>query len=130
MSLVVLRPLNTNTWAGVTHYKNCHEDLCPYLLQNGKRYTGFDEASKEDQKIRKDIEKAIHTDLAPDSIYWDTFFIRVGEQDIVLNTEDPMDLLKIQFLKNNDFVKSSLAENKAQARYVLVNDEDLCSAIT
>ena len=125
---VVLRPLNTNNWAGVTHYKNCYEDLTPYFLRNGKRYTGFesddDEEQKELEKKRSRIAKAIKTDLVENSIFWDTFFIRVREEDLILDPSDAYDELKICLLSKHDLVKTSINQNKAGARFLFINEEE------
>jgi hypothetical protein len=119
MAKIVLRPLNTNGWAGIIHYKNCYEDLASYYLRNGRRYTGFEsEDEKENEvleKVRDKLAKTLKTDLKQESIFWDTFFIRTREEDIILEDTDPYDQLKIMFLRKHDKVKNSLSENKAGA---------------
>ena len=122
MNKIVLKPINDNRWAGVINYKNCHTDLCPYILKNGSRYTGFN--SQEDQKIMKELGEEIHTDLSITSEFWDTFFIRLNDDDLILDLNDPYDKLKFMFLKNHKSVKCSPAENKAGSKFVMINEDD------
>ena len=122
--LVKLKPINDNHWAGVINYRNCHTDLCPYLLKNGSRYTGFIPNNKEDQETLKKISEAIHTDLSITSEYWDTFFVRVKDEDLVLDLSDPYDELKYMFLKSHKDVKVSVGQMKAGAKWVLFNEDD------
>ncbi len=127
MTKVVLRPLNVNNWAGVVHYKNCYRDLAPYLLKNGKRYTGFESDNEDEQKEldkeKKKLEKELRTELHSESSFWDTFFIRTRDEDIVLNDNDPYDRLKIRFLERHMEVKHSLSEKKAGAAFVMIDEE-------
>jgi hypothetical protein len=50
--------------------------------------------------------------------------VRVGSDDIFLETEDPLDELKYIFLKNHKRVKSSIFERKATADYLLINKDE------
>jgi hypothetical protein len=118
---IVIRPLNISSWAGVTRYKNCHLDLQPYLLRNGQRYTGLNE--KEDEKVKEKLAEQLHTDLNTNSIFWDTFFIRLTEEDLILDTSDPFDNLRYYFIKNHMKVKKSATEPNAGA-YAMIIDED------
>ena len=79
--------------------------------------------SQEDWKTREKLEEVLSTDFKPKSIFWDTFFIRMTDEDLILNLEDPEYELKYMFLKNHKDVKSSPSEMKAGARWVM-NDID------
>ena len=122
--IVVLQPVNTNEWAGVINYRNCHTDLCPYLQKNGSLYTGFKKGVDEDDKALARISKFMNTDLSQNSEFWKTFFIRVTDEDIMLDLNDTYDELKYHFLKNHMDVKNSPSERKAGARWVLVNADE------
>ncbi len=121
---VILRPL-PHVWAGVAKYKNCYEDLTPYFIEHGggKIYTGFTK-SAESVKDRKALEKRLNTDLDNDSEFWKTFFIRTRDEDLTLDPTDAGDLLKITFLRNHAFVKTATKQNKAGAKWVLIDEEN------
>ncbi len=117
--IVVLKQIKEYSWVkGVNKYRNCHEDLAPYLTRTGRIYTGL---TREDEERLGDI---LSLDLRPTSKFWEDYFIRVGTKDVYLNTEDPMDELKYIFLKKHKRVKESIFENKASANYVLVNKDE------
>jgi len=122
MNEIILRPLS-DTWAGVAKYKNCYEDLAPYFIISGggKIYTGFDKSNEKERKI---LEKKLSTDLENKSEFWKTFFIRVRDEDLVLNPDEPGDLLKITFLRRHKNVKLTSGEHKAGAKYVLIDNEN------
>lgn len=115
---VILRPLRQDTWSGIVKYKNCYEDIGPYLTRSGRPYTGLTHQDAER------LGKELGLDLSPGSEFWKTFYIRTADRDIILETEDPMDELKYLFLKSHKRVKTSLFENKATANFVLINQEE------
>lgn len=116
---IILHPLNRNNWAGVVRYKNCHDQIGSYYLTNGLIYTGL---SREDEER---LSKRLRLDLAPNSDFWDTFYIKVSSKDTVLDTEDPIQELKYLFLKGHKYVASSFNDNtKPNARYVLINRDE------
>lgn len=120
--IVTIKVINDNTWAGVVNYRNCHADVCPYLKKNGSRYTGFNDPDMEEARRR--LGETLHTDLSVNSEFWDTFFIRMTDDDLVLDLSDPYDELKYHFLKRHKDVKQSLLERKAGAKYVIVNIDE------
>jgi hypothetical protein len=116
-NIIVLTNLDKKPWSGVEQYRNCHTDIATYFLANGSRYTGL--TKEDEERLCKLIGQS---DLSPSSKYWDTFFIRKTNDDIVLNIEDPFDELKYLFLRNHKNVQKSLTEKKATAEYVMVNE--------
>lgn len=115
---VRLRPLNKNSWAGVTRYKNCFEDLRPYWLKSGLIYTGLSRDEVEE------LGKELSIDLSHSSAFWKTFKIRVGIEDIYLTPEiDPMDRLKLLFLQGHRRVANSLSDVKMTSKFVLIDSE-------
>jgi hypothetical protein len=115
---IILRPLNKNTWSNVQKYRNCNEDLGPYLTRSGGIYTGLTPADEVKLGARLGL------DLRQSSDFWKTFFIRTNTRDIYLDTEDTNDELKYLFLKGHKRVKNSLLENKAGANFVLINKDE------
>lgn len=115
---VTLKHINRYTWSGVKRYKNCVDSLGSYFTRSGRLYTGL---TKEDEKR---LGEALGFDLRPGSDFWDTFRIKISGEDLLLDTEDPMDELKYLFLKNHKRVKNGLDDTKPTANYVLVNKEE------
>jgi len=119
---VILRPIRKSNWTGgnIVKYRNCYEDIAPYWTRSGRIYTGLE---KDDEKR---LGEELGEDLSPNSNseYWKNFFIRTSGKDLYLDTEDPSDELKWLFLKNHKRVKSSFAEQKATANFVLVNKDE------
>lgn len=114
-----LKPLNkSDNWSGIQRYPNCYDALGPYLTRSGSTYTGL---TKEDEKR---LGEALGFDLRKGSTFWDTFRIKVGTEDVVLDLDDPADELKYIFLKGHRRVKASLTEHKATADYYLHNPEE------
>jgi len=99
-------------------YKNCYDYVAPYFTRSGNRYTGLN----SDDALR--LGSILGLNLLPSSNYWDNFFVRVGSDDVYLNTEDPLDEIKYIFLKNHKRVKTSIFERKATADYLLVNKDE------
>lgn len=114
---VTVEPISANVWSNIIHYKNCYTDISTYWKNNGRKYTGL---NKEDEKR---LSEELSLDLKPISKFWNTFFIRMSDKPLILDTEDPMDELKYLFLKNHKLVAPSVSEKKATAKYVIINQE-------
>jgi hypothetical protein len=115
---VILRPTSRHTWSNVVKYKNCYDYLTPYFTRSGNTYTGL----IKDDEIR--LGAILGVNLVSSSPYWKDFFVRIGSDDVFLDTEDPLDELKYLFLKNHKRVKSSVFERKATADYLLINKDE------
>ena len=117
---ITLRPLLTATsaWAGVIKYKNCYEDIGPYLTRSGANYNGLEPEDAER------LGKELGLDLTRGSVFWKDFRIRTMGKDMFFHIEDPMDELKYLFLRNHKNVKRSIFEHKASARFVLINQDE------
>lgn len=115
---VILRPINRHTWSNVVKYKNCYDYLTPYYTRSGNVYTGLlpEDAGR--------LGAILGVSLLQTSDYWKNFFVRVGADDVFLDTEDPLDEIKYLFLKNHKRVKSSMFERKATADYLLINKDE------
>jgi hypothetical protein len=118
MSRVILRPLNKESWSGVIKYKNCYEAIGPYFTRSGRYYTGLTMADEER------LGNILNLDLRSNSEFWSTFRIKSYGKDIYLDVSDEMDELKYLFLKSHKLVASNIADRKATARFVLINQEN------
>lgn len=117
---VVLKRKNKDPWSHVTKYKNCFDYIAPYWTRSGNIYTGLTEADE------KRLEKALgfsEGQLARNSNYWSTFCVKLGDQEIVLDTDSPWDELRYLFLKGHKRVATSIADIKPATDYVLINKE-------
>lgn len=119
--IVTLKHISRYSWSGVKRYKNCVDSLGSYFTRSGRLYTGL---SKEEETR---IGDSLGYDLRPGSEFWNTYRIRVTGEDIVMNTEDPVDELKYLFLKGHKRVRNGLDDLKPTANYVLINKEEEAS---
>ena len=114
---VIVKTLNRNVWAGVSQYRNCNTWLAPYLTRTGRVYTGL---TKEDE-VR--LGEQLRLDLSVTSPFWIPFHVKMGVKDLILDLADPYDELQYIFLKNHKRVANGLADRKATANYVIINEE-------
>ena len=123
---VMLRPLKRNDWAGVFKFKNCSDYLGSYFTRSGQLYTGLREEDGVDAATvarLSSADKGIDQALNPSSEFWNTFNIKIGNKDMILNTDFPMDELKYLFLKSHKRVANGYGDNNPTANYVLINKE-------
>lgn len=116
---VELRNISRNSWSGLTKYKNCFDDLRPYLTRSGNLYTGL--TNKDEERLGSKLGLDLKSN---NKDFWINFFVRIGSKPLFLDTDDPMDELKYIFLSNHKRVKTSLLEHKAGANYILVNKDE------
>lgn len=116
--IVTVKPIGPKSWAGLNQYRNCHTDIATYWLENGNKYTGL---AKEDEKR---LGEDLGFDLKPSSNFWNSFFIRMTGDEILLDISNPFDELKYLFLKGHKICQASLSEPKATAEYIIINYEE------
>ena len=115
---IILRQITRHPWSNINRYQNCREGIGVYYTRTGRVYTGLTDADAER------LGKILKVDLNPYSEFWHTYKVRVSDEDMLLDTQDPMDELKYLFLKNHKRVASSLTDRKPTANYVLINKEE------
>lgn len=119
-------------------YVNAIEYATPKTDRSGKIVTGLDENSLailklpvEEQKVeinkikklRESLEKLLGVDLTPGSQFWSdgvdgkTPFVICLEDDIILDLENPRDILNEKFLVANRYVAPSLEDHKNDENY-------------
>ncbi len=117
--IVTLRQTSRDSWSGVKRYKNCSVYLSPYLTRAGGKYTGL---TPDDEKR---LGEALRQDLSPTSEFFNNFFIRVGDEDVLIDIDAPEGEVKYLFLKNHKRVANGLSDKtKPGANYVLINDDE------
>ena len=117
---VIVRMTKVNPWTGLIKWSNCFDYIGSYWTRSGSRYTGL---SKEDQK---ELEQALGMSegaLHADAPYWDTFAIKVGKKDLIINTDRPEGKLQYLFLKKHKRVADGLNRVTPSTDYVMINKE-------
>lgn len=115
---IVVRIIKINPWTNITKWATCFDYIGTYLTRTGVPYTGL---SKDDQeRLEKELNYA-NGALSPHGSFWDTFAVKLGKEDLILNTERPEDELKYLFLKGHKRVATGLKGIQPGHDYVLIN---------
>jgi len=117
---VIVRPTKINPWTGLIKWSNCFDYLGSYWTRSGSRYTGL---TKE--KARELEEKLGKTEgeLDSDSTFWDTFAIKIGSKDLIINIDKPEGELQYLFLKSHKRVADGVNKVNPSTDYVLINKD-------
>ena len=117
---VIVKMTKVNPWTGLIKWSNCFDYLGSYWTRSGSRYTGL---SKEDQKELEESLGMQEGTLSQDSPYWDTFAIKIGKKDLIINTDTPMGKLQYLFLKKHKRVADGFNKVTPSTDYVMINKE-------
>lgn len=117
---VIVRITKQNPWTGLVKWSNCFDYLSSYWTRSGSRYTGLkaDKARELEQKMGK-----AEGELDPDSTFWDTFAIKIGKKELVINTDRPEGELQYLFLLGHKRVANGIDKITPSTDYVLINKE-------
>ena len=117
---VIVRIIKSNPWTGVTKWSKCFDYLSPYYTRTGNYYTGL-----TPQQAIEFEKKLGYPDghLSVNSDFWTTFVIKLGKEDLVLNTEKALDELRYLFLKGHKRVADGLSNINPSKDYVLINKD-------
>ena len=102
---VIVRMTKVNPWTGLIKWSNCFDFISSYWTRSGSRYTGLkaDKARELEQKMGK-----AEGELDPDSTFWDTFAIKIGKKELVINTDRPEGELQYLFLLGHKRVANGI----------------------
>ena len=117
---VIVRMTKVNPWTGLIKWSGCFDYIGSYWTRSGSRYTGL---TKEDQKELEEALGMQEGTLGPDASYWDTFAIKIGKKDLIINTDRPEGKLQYLFLKNHKRVADGYSKVRPSTDYVLINKE-------
>lgn len=117
---VIVRIVKVNPWSNITKWDNCYDWISTYLTRSGNQYTGM--TPEQARELEKELGYP-EGHLNPNSPFWDTFSIKVGKRDLILNTDKVEDKLKYLFLRSHKRVAQGLAKVNASTDYVLINVE-------
>lgn len=118
---VIVRMTKTNPWTGLIKWDKCFDFISSYWTRSGSRYTGLttQKARELEEKMRLPLGH-----LDPDSSFWDTFAVKIGRKDLIINTDTPEGELQYLFLKNHKHVADGVSKISPKTDYVIV-DKDL-----
>lgn len=117
---VIVRMTKTNPWTGLMKWPTCFDYLGSYWTRTGSRYTGLTREQAREFEQKLGMKEGM---LDPDSTYWDTFAIKIGKKDVLINTDNTEDYLKYLFLKGHKRVAQGLDKVTPSTDYVLINKE-------
>ena len=117
---VIVRIMKVNPWTGLTKWANTADYIGTYMTRSGVNYTGL---TKEDQSRLENDLNYEEGRLSPNSDFWITFAIRIGKNDLVLDTNKPIDELQYLFLKNHKRVADGLNNMNPSKDYVIINKD-------
>lgn len=117
---VIVRIVKVNPWSNITKWDNCYDYVGPYITRSGNIYTGLTPEQAREFESKLGYPEG---HLNPTSTFWDTFAIKIGKRDVILDTDKPEDELKYQFLLSHKRVAQGLAKVNASTDYVLINVE-------
>lgn len=117
---VIVRMTKVNPWTGLIKWSNCFDYIASYWTRSGSRYTGMDkETTREMEKKLRMAEGS----LDPNEPFWDTYAIKVGKKDVIINTDTPEGELQYLFLKGHKRVANGLSRVTPSTDYVMINKE-------
>ena len=118
---VIVRMTKVNPWTGLVKWSNCFDYLGTYWMRSGSRYTGLNEEQARDLEKKLGFSEG---NLDPMSSFWDTFAIKIGKRDLIINTDTPEGELQYLFLKSHKRVADGVKRMNPSTDYLLV-DKDM-----
>lgn len=117
---VIVKLTKINPWTGLIKWSNCFDYVSTYWTRSGSRYTGL--TTEKARELEQKMGKA-EGELDPSSTFWDTFAIKIGKRELVINTDRPEGELQYLFLLKHKRVANGLDKVTPATDYVLINKE-------
>ena len=117
---VIVKLTKINPWTGLIKWSNCFDYVSTYWTRSGSRYTGL--TTEKARELEQKMGKA-EGELDPGSTFWDTFAIKIGKRELVINTDRPEGELQYLFLLKHKRVANGLDKVTPATDYVLINKE-------
>lgn len=119
---IVVKSLNKTNWAGMHRYHKCHDTI----VANETR-AGYVTGLTKDQEV--ELESALGLEkgtLSRHSTYWKEYAVTLTDRDLVLDMDNPRDLLDLALLKADSRVCNSINEraNWPKAEYEIYDAEE------
>lgn len=117
---VIVKLTKINPWTGLIKWSNCFDYVSTYWTRSGSRYTGL--TTEKARELEQKMGKA-EGELDPSSTFWDTFAIKIGKRELIINTDRPEGELQYLFLLKHKRVANGLDKVTPATDYVLINKE-------
>jgi hypothetical protein len=119
---IVVKSLHKSNWAGMHRYQKCHDTIIATETRAGYD-TGLNE--KEEQHLEKQLGLK-EGDLSRHSNYWKEYAVTLTDRDLVLDLDNPRDVLDLSILKANPRVCNSTNERDKwpKAEYEIYDAEE------
>lgn len=117
---VIVKLTKINPWTGLIKWSNCFDYVSTYWTRSGSRYTGL--TTEKARELEQKMGKA-EGELDPSSTFWDTFAIKIGKRELIINTDRPEGELQYLFLLKHKRVANGLDKVTPDTDYVLINKE-------
>lgn len=118
---VIVRMTKKNPWTGLIKWSNCFDFVSTYWTRSGSRYTGL--TTEKARELEKKLGYSEGT-LDPMNPFWDTYCVRIGKNDLILNTDTPEGELSYLFLKKHKRVADGVNQISPSKDYVII-DKDI-----
>lgn len=117
---IIVRMTKVNPWTGLIKWSNCFDYLGSYWTRSGARYTGL---NREQAKELEEKLGYAEGQLDSNSSFWDTFAIKIGKKELIINTDKPEGYLQYLFLKNHKRVADGIKNINPSTDYVIVDKD-------
>lgn len=117
---VIVKLTKINPWTGLIKWSNCFDYVSTYWTRSGSRYTGL--TTEKARELEQKMGKA-EGELDPSSTFWDTFAIKIGKRELIINTDRPEGELQYLFLLKHKRVANGLDKVTPATDHVLINKE-------
>lgn len=117
---VIVRNTKVNPWTGLIKWSNCFDYVGSYWTRSGSRYTGLTAEEATDLEKKLGLAEGM---LRPDSSYWDTFAVKIGKREVIIDTDRPEGELQYKFLKKHKRVADGINKVSPSTDYVLIDKE-------
>lgn len=118
---VIVRMTKVDPWTGLIKWDNCFDYVGSYWTRSGSRYTGLSREKAKELEQKMGFNEGY---LDPTSPFWDTFAVKVGKKDTIINTDTAEGELQYLFLKGHKRVADGLKNISPSTDYVLINKDD------
>jgi len=122
--ILKLEKARKDNWTKRFFFEGTSAKIGPSIDQSGLPVTGMENPAEE-KKFEKVLSLPVGT-LSKSSNYWKEFTIVVDAEGVRLNEDEPLDQLKIKFLKAQSLIAIGRADllKKPAAEYVLFSEKD------
>lgn len=117
---VIVKITKNNPWTGLMKWPTCFDYVGSYWTRTGSRYTGLTRQQAREFEEKLGMKEGM---LDPDSTYWDTFAVKVGRKDVIINTDTTEGMLQYLFLKGHKRVANGYDNVTPSTDYVIINRE-------